>query len=99
MGLELLKTPPVSLQQIEVGGSPALDCDDATILIGSLIMVIGIPYALRAVSFNNDEYSHIYGLVYIKDRGWIAADFVIGKHGGYIGDEPKEVTRIKDMEV
>ncbi len=99
VGLELLKTPPVSLQQIEVGGSPALDCDDATILIGSLIMVIGIPYALRAVSFNNDEFSHIYGLVYIKDRGWIAADFVIGKHGGYIGDEPKEVTRIKDMEV
>jgi len=99
VGLELLKTPPVSLQTIEVGGHPALDCDDATILIGSLIMSIGIPFALRAVSFNDDEFSHIYGLVYIKDRGWVATDFVAGKKGGEIGDEPQGITRIKDMEV
>ena len=99
VGLELLKTPPVSLQAIEVGGHPALDCDDATILIGSLIMSIGIPFALRAVSFNNDEFSHVYGLVYIKDRGWVATDFVVGKKGGYFGDEPQGITRIKDMEV
>jgi len=97
-GLELLKTPPVSLQTLQVGGNPALDCDDATILIGSLVMSIGIPYALRAVAFN-DEYSHVYGLVYIKDRGWVAADFVVGKKGGYLGDEPQGITRIKDMEV
>ncbi len=98
IGLELLKTPPVSLQAIEVGGSPALDCDDATILIGSLIMAIGIPFALRAVAFN-EEYSHVYGLVYIKDRGWVPCDFVIGKKGGYFGDEPTGITKIKDMEV
>jgi len=98
VGLEMLKTPIVSLQMIEVGGYPALDCDDATILIGSLVMSIGIPYALRAVAFD-DEYSHVYGLIYIKDRGWIAADFVIGKKGGYLGDEPEGKTKIKDMEV
>ena len=98
VGLELLKTPIVSLQQLEVGGSPALDCDDATILIGSLIMAIGIPFALRAVAFN-EEYSHVYGLVYAKDRGWIPADFVIGKKGGYMGEEPEGITRIKDMEI
>ena len=98
VGLEMLKTPIVSLQTIEVGGSPALDCDDATILIGSLVMSIGIPFALRAVAFN-EEYSHVYGLVYIKDRGWVASDFVIGKKGGYLGDEPTGITQIKDMEI
>ncbi len=98
VGLELLKTPNVSLELIEVGSSPAIDCDDAAILIGSLNMSIGIPYALRAVSFD-DEYSHVYGLVYIKDKGWIPADFVLGKKGGYLGDEPIGITKIKDMEI
>lgn len=81
VGLELLKSPEVSLQIIEVGGYPALDCDDATILIGSLLMSVGIPYALRSVSFNK-EFSHVYGLAYVKDRGWLPVDFVVGKRGG-----------------
>jgi hypothetical protein len=98
VGLELLKTPIISLQLIEIGGSPAIDCDDAAILIGSLVMSIGIPYALRAVSFN-DEYSHVYGLVYIKEKGWIPVDFVVGKKGGEFGIEPSGITKIKDVEV
>jgi hypothetical protein len=98
VGLELLKAPHVSLQTIEAGGSPALDCDDATMLIGALIMSAGIPYALRAVSFN-EEYSHVYGLVYIKDRGWVPIDFVVAKKGGQLGDEPTGITKIKDMEI
>jgi len=99
VGLELLKTPQVSLQLIEVGDSPAIDCDDATILIGALVESIGLPYAIRAVSFNNDEFSHIYGLVKIIEKGWIPMDFVVGKKGGYMGDEPQGITRMKDMEV
>ncbi len=99
VGLELLKTPIVSLQLIEAGGSPAIDCDDAAILIGSLVMAIGIPYALRAVNFNHDDFSHVYGLVYIRDHGWVPVDFVVGKKGGYIGEEPEGITQIKDMEV
>ncbi len=98
VGIELLKGPEVSLQLIEVGSQPALDCDDSTILIGAIAMAIGIPYALRAVSFN-EEYSHVYGLVKIKDRGWIPIDFVIGKEGGDFGDEPPGIVAIKDMEV
>jgi hypothetical protein len=97
VGLEMLKFPMVSLQQIEVGGSPALDCDDATILIGSLLMSVGIRYALRAVSFN-EEYSHVYGLAYL-DKKWTPIDFVLGKKGGEFGLEPPGITRIKDMEV
>lgn len=98
VGLEMLKTPIVSLQQISIGGSPALDCDDATILIGSLIMSIGIPYALRAVSFDTD-FSHVYGLAYVKDRSWMPVDFVVGKKGGNLGEEPEGITKVKDMEV
>lgn len=98
VNLEMLKSPIISLQTIEVGGSPALDCDDATILIGALVMSVGIPYALRAIGFNN-EYSHVYGLIYIKDRGWVPADFVLAKRGKNLGDEASGVTRIKDLEV
>lgn len=102
VGLELLKTPVVSLQLIEVGGSPAVDCDDASILLASLAMSIGIPSALRAVSSEPrsfDEFSHVYVLFYIKDRGWVPADFVVAKKGGYLGDEPEGITKIKDMEI
>jgi hypothetical protein len=98
VGLELLKSPEVSLQVIEVGGYPALDCDDATILIGSLIMSVGIRYALRAVSFNG-EFTHVYGLAFVREQGWLPLDFVVAKRGGEIGGEPQGVVKIKDMEV
>ena len=98
VGMELLKSPEVSLQLIEVGHQPAMDCDDSAILMGALAMAVGIPYALRAVSFN-EEYSHVYGLVRIKERGWIPIDFVVGKKGGNFGDEPEGIVAIKDMEV
>ncbi len=102
--LEMLKTPTVSLQMIEAGGFPAIDCDCATILIGSLVESIGIPYAIRAVALADsdvgpNEYSHVYGLFYIKDRGWTPIDFLVGKKGGYLGDEPTGITKIKDLEV
>jgi hypothetical protein len=99
IGLELLKTPIVSLETLEMYQSPAIDCDDGTILIGSLVMSIGVPYALRAVGFNNDDYSHVYGLVYFNDKGWVPVDFVVGKKGGVMGEEPKGITKIKDMEI
>ncbi len=99
IGLELLKTPIISLQLIEMGDSPAVDCDDATILIGALLKSIGIPYAIRAVSFNNDDFSHVYGLCKIEGKGWVPVDFVVGKKGGRFGDEPIGITQIKDMEV
>lgn len=98
VGMELLRVPQIPLQIISVGDQPALDCDDATILIGALTMAVGIPYALRAVSFN-EQFSHVYGLVNIKERGWIPVDFVVGKHGGEFGEEPKNILAIKDMEI
>lgn len=98
VGIEMLRTPIVSLQLIEVGDSPALDCDDATILIGSLLESIGIPFALRAVSFNNDEFSHVYGLCRVRNT-WTPIDFVVGKKGGEFGEEPTGIRKIKDMEV
>lgn len=98
VGMEMLKVPEIPIQVISVGDQPALDCDDATILIGALAMAVGIPYALRAVSFD-DQFSHVYGLVKIKERGWIPIDFVVGKRGGELGDEPQGIVAIKDMEI
>jgi len=95
-GLELLKTPPVSLQLIEAGDRPALDCDDLTILSLSLLKSIGFPVALRAVSYHLDKrFRHIYGLVKVKNE-WIPFDLV--KLPG-LGREHPGVTRIVDMEV
>lgn len=94
--LELLKTPPVSLQLIEVGEKPGLDCDDLTILSLSLIKSIGMAVAMRATSYSLDKrFSHIYGLVKINNR-WTPFDLV--RDFG-IGGEASGMTRVYDMEV
>ncbi len=98
LGLELLKTPQVALQLIEIGEVPGLDCDDLTILSLSLLKSIGYPVALRAVGFrrNDNKYTHIYGLVHIQRMGWIPFDLV---HGIGLGNEPPGILRAIDMEV
>jgi len=95
-GLELLKTPVVSLQLLEIGETPALDCDDLTILSLSLLKSIGYPVALRVASYTPEKtFTHVYGLVKIKG-GWIPIDLV-KKYG--LGWEAPGATRLYDMEV
>jgi len=95
--LELLKTPQVSLQLIEVGEYPSLDCDDLTILSLSLLKSIGFKVALRATSYKPDHiFSHIYGLVHSKQYGWIPFDLV---RGIGLDREHPGATKIMDVEV
>ena len=95
--VELLKTPKVSLQLLEVGETPSLDCDCMAILSLSLIKSIGIPVALRATSYKPDgKFSHVYGLVFIKSQGWVPFDLV--KFQG-LGWEAPNMIRVLDMEV
>ncbi len=96
-GLELLKTPLVSLQLLDIGETPSLDCDDLTILAMSLLKSIGFRVGFRATSYRPDKkFSHVYGLVKIKGIGWVPFDLV--KKPG-VGFEPPAPTNIYDMEV
>ncbi len=100
IGVELLKTPHLMLNMIESGSNFGLDCDDLTILSLTLLKIIGIPVALRAVSTTPDlEFGHIYGLFRDKQQGWIPIDLVVGFRGGRLGEEPPMITNIMDREV
>jgi hypothetical protein len=95
-GLELLKSPEVALELIEVGEIPALDCDDLTILSLSLLKSVGFPVALRTAGYRLEEpYSHVYGLVMVKKK-WIPIDLVKGQGPGW---EPPGKIMVRDMEV
>jgi transglutaminase-like putative cysteine protease len=94
--LELIRTPPVSLELIEQGQIPALDCDDLTVLSLALLKSIGFPVAMRAASYTPDQIlTHVYGLVKVGQR-WIPFDLVKKMGPGWEAPAP---TRIMDMEV
>ncbi|MHA2642944.1 MAG: transglutaminase domain-containing protein [bacterium JZ-2024 1] len=53
------------------------DCDDMTIVLGSLLGAAGYPVKLRVVSTSGKDYDHIYPLVGIpptRPTRWIALD-------------------------
>lgn len=95
-GYEFIKTPVVSLQLIETGGVPIMDCDDYTVLSLSLIKSLGIPVAIRAAAYDeSDKFEHVYGLVNIGGY-WYSLD-VTEPHG--IGFEHDRLTDTIDVEV
>jgi transglutaminase-like putative cysteine protease len=97
-GFELLKSPVVSLQLLDAGDIPALDCDDLVILSMSLLKSIGFRVGMRAVSYTPEKiYTHVYGLVYVKPYGWIPFDLV--KHLGLGNEAPLIKYHYIDMEI
>lgn len=97
-GFELLRTPLVGLQIIELGDVFSADCDDMVILSLSLLKSIGFPVVLRAASYKPDlKFKHVYGMVFIRDQGWTSIDCVRPIMG--LGWEAPGATRIMNMEV
>lgn len=98
-GTELLKTPKLILQLIEMNEIPQIDCDCMTMLVLSLAKSIGLSVAMRAVALPpKTVYSHIYGLVKIRDRfgeQWIAVDLTRPDLG--LGWEHPGATKVKTM--
>lgn len=47
--------PPSELLQIRSG-----DCDDISMLLGTLLLAVGYPARLMTVAANGDEFSHVY---------------------------------------
>jgi hypothetical protein len=60
--------PPAELLQIRAG-----DCDDISMLLGTLLMAIGYPARLMTVAANGDEFSHVYVEGQINGQ-WIPMD-------------------------
>jgi transglutaminase-like putative cysteine protease len=61
-------------------------CDDFSVLISSMLLVIGIPVALKIISTDGISYSHIYPLAGLPPQApseWIAIDATINKPLGY----------------
>ena len=93
--IEFIKTPPVSLQQLEVGGCPLLDCDDYTVLSLSLLSSLGYKTKMRAVAYKTQKFEHIYGMVMIKGK-WVPFDLV--NTAGF-GKQYSPSLKYLDMEV
>lgn len=95
-GTEFLKTPLVSLQLLEVGDRPLLDCDCLSILSLSLLKSIGFPVALRASSYkSNGKFTHVYGMVKVGEN-WLSLDLVKDFGPGW---EAPGVTKTMDLGV
>lgn len=89
-GMELLKTPIVSLQLLEAGDQPAMDCDDFTILSLSLLKSIGFEVAIKAGAFKSDSFNHVYGMIKIKGI-WTALDLTMSYGLGWEPPAPLKV--------
>ena len=85
--VELIKAPWVSLQEIDRFGRFVGDCDDATVLLASLLGAVGYPTELRLVRADRRrprEFSHVY-LAAWDGVGWVPLDPIVPHFGP--GDE------------
>jgi len=96
--LELFNRPK---RVIEYG---IADCDDLTILLGSMVQTIGYPIKLRVIGVNSDEPEHIYLMAGIppiensEPSDWIAMDASVDEPMGWQIDRDK-VRYVEDFEL
>lgn len=92
-GIETLQYPHRTLQY------GAGDCDDLSILLGSLATSIGIPTKFRAIAANparKDQYSHVYVMMDpLGVEKWIPADPTV-KNASFGWESP---VRYKTLDV
>jgi hypothetical protein len=93
--IEFIKTPPVSLQLLEVGGTPLLDCDDYTVLSLSLLSTLGYITKIRAVAYSSKRFEHVYGLCLVQGD-YVPFDLV--NPNGFSA-EKMEIIRYTDLDV
>lgn len=79
--------PPAELLKIRAG-----DCDDISMLMGTLLMAVGYPARLMTVAANGDEFSHVYVEANI-DGQWIPLD--PARYDSQFGVAPPAFTRAR----
>ena len=70
-GEDIFEHPEVTLRK------GAGDCDSTTSLLGALLQSVGLPYKIKVVSKDGQDWSHVYGVVGIpkaNPANWIAVD-------------------------
>lgn len=77
VGIELVKSPEISLREIHQSGQFQGDCDDVTALLAALLKAVG--YTVRAVTISvpgkGHQFRHIYLKVYLpKARKWLSLE-------------------------
>ncbi|MDE2314535.1 MAG: hypothetical protein KGL04_10240 [Elusimicrobia bacterium] len=86
--VELLKSPEVSMQEIQMTGSFMGDCDDATALMAALLKSIG--YAVRAAVISkpgsSGEFVHVYPVAILRNGEAIPLEMT--RPGGFDWEAP-----------
>jgi len=88
------------------------DCDDMTIVTGSVLRAVGYPVRVRVVAADSNDWSHVYlkvGIPPVEPTRWIALDLSEDNPAGWElenADEAKRtgrpsgrVYRVKDYDV
>ena len=79
--------PPAELLKIRAG-----DCDDISMLLGTLLMAVGYPARLMTVAANGDEFSHVYVEANLNGE-WIPLD--PARYDSQFGVAPPAFTRAR----
>jgi Transglutaminase-like superfamily len=79
--------PPAELLKIRAG-----DCDDISMLLGTLLMAVGYPARLMTVAANGDEFSHVYVEANLNGQ-WIPLD--PARYDSQFGVPPPAFTRAR----
>lgn len=100
-GWEYIQTPPVLLAGIadwmkKRAPRPIGDCDDMTTLSLSLMKSVGFPVVIKTVGFQPDQFSHVYGLVFINGQ-WYPTDTV--RPDKFLGWECSGIQNLMEVEV
>jgi hypothetical protein len=95
--IEMLQSPLVALDKWSKDITWQGDCDDFSILLGSLLKSIGYPYNLRIASYSQDLVpGHVYGLVGLYNE-WYPIDGI--QLGAQVGWENEAATMVRDWDV
>jgi transglutaminase-like putative cysteine protease len=90
-GVEVLTSPKFLIEEYLRGKQPTEDCDGYTMLILTMLKVLGIKGKMKIISIRpNLTYSHVYPFGFDGSQ-WLALDAI--RKEFQIGQEPKIITR------
>ena len=82
LDVELVKAPWVSLAGSETSAEP-MDCDDASVMLASMLGAVGIPSQFVVVPTNAAKpggWSHVYVKARAEDGSWVPLDPIVRKY-------------------